>query len=46
MQNTNMSKYCEINLNARYRLNFKYPRDDRYVLVKKIIDFIQHMSWH
>ena len=28
-----MTKYCAINLNARYRLNFKYSRDDTYVLV-------------
>ena len=28
-------KYCSINLNARYRLNFKYSRDDTYVFSKK-----------
>ena len=36
-----------INLNARYRLNFKYSWDDKYVLVKgKMFDFIQHMHLH
>ena len=41
-----MMKYCAINVNARYRLSFKYPRDDTYVFSKKIIDFIQHMYLH
>ena len=30
-----MTKYCAINLNARYRLNFKYSRDDTHVFCKK-----------
>ena len=28
IHNMNMKKYCAINLNARYRLSFKYSRDD------------------
>ena len=35
VHNTNTVKYCAINLNARHRLNFKYSRDNTYVLVKK-----------
>ena len=30
-----MAKHCVINLNARYRLNFKYSRDDTYVFGNK-----------
>ena len=44
-----MMKHCAINLNERYRLSFKYSRDNTYVFSKKkIIDFIQHMylHWH
>ena len=29
-----MTKYCAINLNERYRLNFKYSRDKHTFLVK------------
>ena len=49
IHNTNMMKHCAINLNERYRLSFKYSRDNTYVFSKKkIIDFIQHMylHWH
>ena len=35
-----MTKYCAINLNARYRLNFKYSRDDTYVFGKNIFAFL------
>ena len=34
-----MTKYCTLNLNARYRLNFKYSRDGTYVLVKICLIF-------
>ena len=45
--NTNLTKYWAINLNARYRLNFKYWRDDTYVFSKnKKFDFMQHMYLH
>ena len=37
IHNTNMTKYYAINLNARYRLNFKYSRDDTYVFSKKYV---------
>ena len=30
-----MIKYCAINLNARYRLSFKYSRNNTYVFSKK-----------
>ena len=48
IHNTNMMKYCAINLNERYRLSFKYSRDNTYVFSKNIIDFLQHMylHWH
>ena len=29
-----MMKYCAINLNERYRLSFKYSRDNTYVFDK------------
>ena len=32
-----MTKYCAINLNAGYRLSFKYSRDDTGVLSKTIL---------
>ena len=38
-----MMKYCAVNLNARYRLNFKHSRDDTYVFSKKLFDFLQHL---
>ena len=41
-----MTKYCAINLNARYRLGFQYSRDGTYVFSKKLIDFIQNMYLH
>ena len=41
-----MTKYCVINLNARYRLNFQYSRDDTYVLIKTMFDFLEHMYLH
>ena len=41
-----MIKYCAINLNARYRLNFKYSRDDTFVFSKNTFDFLQHMYLH
>ena len=31
IHNTNMMKYCAVNLNASYRLSFKYSRDNTYV---------------
>ena len=30
-----MIKYCAVNLNERYRLSFKYSRDNTYVLAKQ-----------
>ena len=30
-----MMKHCAINLNERYRLSFKYSRDNTYVFSKK-----------
>ena len=30
-----MMKYCAINLNARYRLGFRYSRDNTYLFSKK-----------
>ena len=44
--NTNMTKYCAINLSARYRLNFKYSRDDTYVFSNNMFDLLQHMHFH
>ena len=41
-----MMKYCAINLNERYRLSFKYSRDNTYVFSKNIIDFLQYMYLH
>ena len=49
-----MMLYCAINLNTRYWLGFKHSRDNKHVFRKKIIiikiiiDFIQHMylHWH
>ena len=41
--NTNMMKYFAINLNARYRLTFKYSRDDTYNF-SKMFDFLQHKN--
>ena len=35
IHNTNMMKYCAINLNERYRLSFKYSRDNTCVFGKK-----------
>ena len=48
IHNTNMMKYCAINLTERYRFSFKYSRDNAYVSSKNIIDFLQHMylHWH
>ena len=37
--NTNITKYSTINLNARYRLNFKHSRDDNTFLVKRMFHF-------
>ena len=34
-KNTNITKYCAIKLNERYRLSFKYSRDNTYVFSKK-----------
>ena len=31
----NMMKYCAINLNASYRLGFKYSRDNTFVFSEK-----------
>ena len=39
-------KFCAINLNARYSLNFKHSKDDRYVFSKKIFDFLQYIYLH
>ena len=39
-----MTKYCAKNLNARYRLNFKYSRDNTYVFSKNMFDFLQDMN--
>ena len=35
-----MTKCCAINLNARYRLIFKYSRDDTCVFSKNSFDFL------
>ena len=35
-----MMKYCAINLNAGYRLNFKYSRDDTNVFSKNFFGYI------
>ena len=37
LYNTNMTKHCAVNLNARYRLNFKYLRVETYVFRKKSV---------
>ena len=41
-----MTKYCAINLNAGYRANFKYSRDDTYVISKNIFGYTHHMYLH
>ena len=48
IHNMNMKKYCAKNLNARYRLSFKYSRDDVDAFSWTKFDFIQHMylHWH
>ena len=41
-----MTKYCAINQNAGYRLNFKYSGDDKHIFSKNIFGYIQHMYSH